>query len=1237
MSIEPNFIHLRNHTEYSLCSGAIKLKQMIERAKEYHMPAVAITDTGNLFGALEFSCACKDKNIQAIVGAEILIDGVKYVSAKSQSLQSNLERENNLCKLILLAQNHEGYLNLLALVSESFLQRKTTLSPHITFEQLEKRNKGLIVLSGGVEGIVGKAILNSQIQKAEDAVAYFKHLFNNRFYIELMRHGLIEEIQTESKFIEFAQNYSVPLVATNNCYFLDKDMHEAQDILSCIADGKYVSQIDRKKLTSEHYFKSSEEMIALFADIPEAIENTIIIAQRCSIMAYQRPPTLPHFHLPEGVTEAEQMAKECKIGLEERLQQKFKSANIADSTEQAKIREEYQERMKYEIDVITQMDFCGYFLIVSDFIIWSKENDVPVGPGRGSGAGSVVAWAMKITDLDPIEFGLFFERFLNPERVSMPDFDVDFCQRGRGKVIEYVQKKYGKDMVAQIITFGKLQAKAVIKDVGRVLEMGYNEVDKISKMIPFGSTLEEAIEDDEDLQNQRMQDERIDKLLTNALKLEGLNRHASVHAAGVVIGDKPLQEICALYSDDDSGIPTVQYPMKYVDAVGLVKFDFLGLKTLTTIKDAINFIKQRGIELDINNLRLDDKPSYEMLKEGDSFGVFQIESLGMRSMLKQIKPDNIEDVMALISLYRPGPIEHIPTYIKRKHGLETIQYPHPKLENILKSTYGIMIYQEQVMETAKILAGYTLGGADLLRKAMGKKIQEEMDKQRVVFVEGCKKHNNIDREKANEIYDLLAKFVGYGFNRAHAASYSVISYQTAYLKRHYPVEFMTATINMDIHDDNKINQYLQDVKAHKIKILPPDVNKSDAYFKVEMIDGDISKSEMEKARVKKYELTTGKELAIRYGLGGVKGVGIGVSEELMAERAKNGRFADLFNFAERMGTKVINKKTIESLAKAGAFDNIHKNRRQVHDSCEVLSNYTVSQEKEKNSSQMSLLGGFEEFNAKNKPPLAKVDDWIGNERYQKEFEAFGFYLNNHPLDTIKKELQNRGITYIDELETNAIENNDKIRLAGVVIKTSIKSGPKGRYAYAQISDPTGLIEVGIFSNELITNNKNLLDDKENHQLVFECSIRKDEGGIRVSGNNFILLKDFIKKNPEGSLQKVTKGRRRFGDYKGDGNDAWKKKESTDAKTDIVYQSRQTPLRILKELTIRINNDKPMRELSLILNNCKRADAKEYTRIIIEVEEEGGVQKVDLGQGYVITEIEEKRIKETRGAKVIENR
>jgi len=828
------FIPLRNHTTYSLCKGAIKIPELVEKAKEFKMPAIGICDGGNLFAALEFSSYCKKNGIQPIVGCEILLD----LNDRDKKNLSNLDIEKSLTKLPLIAKNEEGYKNLMYLVSQGYLQREAGLPIHLKLDFLKKHSTGLICLSGSVEGVIASLLNENQTKKLNKIIDGFKELFGDDYYIEVTRHGTKEEKDLERKLIDLAFDKEIPLVATNDVYFLTKEMHEAQDILSCIGVSKVVTQTDRKRVSKEQYFKSQEQLEELFSDIPEAIENTVNIAKKCQIFSFENPPTLPRFNVSEGFSEPDELKRQSEEGLRERLAHKFKLEDTS-TEEQERINEEYFKRLDFELGIIIKMDFPGYFLIVSDFIIWSKKNGIPVGPGRGSGAGSIIAWSLKITDLDPIRFGLLFERFLNPERVSMPDFDIDFCQARRDEVITYVQEKYGRDYVAQIITFGKLQAKAVLKDVGRVLQMPYFQVDRICKLIPFNAveavTLGKAIEMDTDLQQAVKEDPQVTKLVEIGLKLEGLNRHASTHAAGLVIGHKPLYEICGLFNDQGSEMPAVGYSMKYAEAAGLVKFDFLGLKTLTTIDKTVKLVKQnRNIDIDIASLKLDDKHTFEMLASGDSVGVFQIESSGMRSVLRQMKADKFEDIIALISLYRPGPMDNIPTYIRRKHGEEKLDYPHPLLEPVLKETYGVIVYQEQVMEIAKVLAGYSLGGADVLRRAMGKKIKEEMDKQRVIFNAGAVK-NGLDERQSNEIFDLVDKFAGYGFNKSHAAAYALISYQTAYLKAHFLPEFLTASINLDIDNAEKINVFIQQAKSHGIPVLEPDVNKSQADFSVEKL------------------------------------------------------------------------------------------------------------------------------------------------------------------------------------------------------------------------------------------------------------------------------------------------------------------------------------------------------------------------------------------------------------------
>jgi len=847
----PSFIHLKVHSAYSLLEGAIKIKELVKLCQKNNMPAVAVTDSANLFGSMEFSLECAKNGIQPIIGC---ILNCEITNAQ--------KKQETTFKLPVLVKNKIGYKNLLRLVSDSYLKNIENPS-FIEFSSLTNNTDGLIAFSGGAEGIIEQCLLTNRAEEANKYLDKLSELFPKSFYIELNRHGLSEQNQIEEQLIAIAYEKNIPLVATNDVYFPDRDMHEAHDALMCIAEGHYVEDDDRKKVNEEHYFKSQEEMQELFTDIPEAIENTVYIAKRCAFMSPARSPLLPKSSDDDLFNETEEFIKQAREGLERRL------ANIEankDTVNQGEgdWTQEYKSRLEYELDIITKMEFPGYFLIVSDFIKWSKRHDIPVGPGRGSGAGSLVAWSLEITDLDPIRYGLLFERFLNPDRVSMPDFDIDFCQDRRDEVIEYVQKKYGIDKVAQIITFGKLQSRIVLRDVGRVLNIPYNTVDRICKLIPFNPaspvTLGEAIKLEEQIQDEMDSDENVAKMVEIGLKLEGLNRHASTHAAGLVIAGRPLNELLPLYKDARSDMPVVQYSMKYAEESGLVKFDFLGLKTLTVISQTCKFLAKRGVEVDITNLPENDEKTYKLLGEGKGIGIFQLESSGMRDTLRKMKPDCLEDIIALVSLYRPGPMENIPTYIKCKHGEEKPQYLHPLMKDILEETFGVIIYQEQVMEIAKKLAGYTLGGADILRRAMGKKIKAEMDSQRAVFVKGAVK-NGIEKGLASQIFDLIAKFASYGFNKSHAAAYALIGYQTAYLKAHYPVEFIASSMNYDMHNTDKLGIFIEEAKKFNIKILPPDINKSMPYFNVE--DG-----------------------AIRYGLGAIKNVGIEAMEEMVLIRGE---------------------------------------------------------------------------------------------------------------------------------------------------------------------------------------------------------------------------------------------------------------------------------------------------------------------------------------------------------------
>ncbi len=972
----PGFVHLRVHSAYSLSEGAIKPKDLLKLCRKHGMPAVAVTDTGNLFGALEFSSAALDDGIQPILGCVLSVGRIESAARTQDPKVPSPDQ------LVLIAKDAGGWRNMMKLVSKSFMETEPGLPPQVTYPEVLALADGLIALTGGIGGGVGRLLLAAQKPAAEDLLLRLKAAFGDRLYMEIQRHpegeiGALED-RIEDDLVDLAHAHDVPLVATNDCFFADAAMHEAHDALLCIAEGRYLTETDRRKVTSHHWFKGPQAMRDLFADLPEAVDNTVVIARRCSFLLKKINPILPAFPCESGRNEDDELTAQAEEGLRLKLDtQIFPGRPPEPESEREK---PYWDRLRYELGVIIKMKFPGYFLIVSDFMKWTRRNDIPVGV-RGSGATSIVAWAMDITSLDPLRFRLVFERFLNPERVSMPDFDIDFCQERRDEVIRYVQDKYGKDRVAQIITFGKLQARAVVRDVGRVMQLPYPVVDRITKLIPNNPanpvTLQQAIDSEPLLQQMRDTDETIGRLIGIALRLEGLYRHASTHAAGVVIGDRPLDELVPIYRDPGSDMPVTQYNMKYVENAGLVKFDFLGLKTLTVIAKSQDLIRACGVSIDVANQDFGNADTYRMLARGESSGVFQLESSGMRDLLRKMRPDRIEDLIALVALYRPGPMDSIPTYIACKHGEQQPKYIHPELEPILAETFGVMTYQEDVMMIAQKLAGYTLGGADLLRRAMGKKIKEEMDKERGKFVDGCI-GRGIDEAVAREIFDQAAKFAGYGFNKGHAAAYAQVAYQTAYLKANFPVEFMAATMTLDMGNTDRLNLHRQELARLKVTLLPPDVNRSAPIFSVEELPGG--------------------ERAIRYALAAVKGVGEQAMRSLVAERMANGPFKDLMDLSRRLDVRAVNKKMLENLACAGAFDGLVRNRRQVHAAVEMLVRNAHAMTEERESGQVSLFGGPATGGTLRAPALPDVPDWEPLERLRHEFDAIGFYLSAHPLD-----------------------------------------------------------------------------------------------------------------------------------------------------------------------------------------------------------------------------------------------
>ncbi len=1053
MGASDGFVHLRVRSAYSLLEGAIKTGDIAALALKDGAPAAALTDRANLFGALEFSQAMKDAGVQPIVGCALPVSGIG---------EGRSERWARRPTIVLLAQNEAGWRNLMALSSMAYLEGDG--DPVAPWTAVAERAEGLILLSGGPDGPVDPLMAAGKGDAGRAALSMMGEAFGDRFYVELQRHGLPEEAVAEPHLIDFAYEHDLPLVATNDVYFADAAMHRAHEALLCIADGAFLSQEDRRRATADHWFKPPTAMRALFADLPEACDNTLDIARRCAFLVKKRDPILPSFPTFGGRTEAEEMAHQAREGLKGRLATLPLAAPEAD----------YWARLEREIAVISAMGFAGYFLIVSDFIKWSKANDVPVGPGRGSGAGSLVAYALTITNLDPLRFGLLFERFLNPERVSMPDFDIDFCQDGRERVISYVQAAYGADRVAQIITFGTLQARAVLRDVGRVMQLPLGLVDRLAKMVPNNpanpTTLAKAIEIEPRLQQARKDDASVAAVLETALRLEGLYRNASTHAAGVVIGDRPLIELVPLYRDPRSDIPATQYNMKWVESAGLVKFDFLGLKTLTVLDRALGYLKKRGAALDLDALPLDDPKTFELLATGHAIGVFQLEGQGMRDTLKKLRPNTIDDIIALISLYRPGPMENIDVYVDRKFGRSQPDMLHPSLEPVLKETYGVIIYQEQVMQIAQILSGYSLGEADLLRRAMGKKKKEEMDLQKARFVSGATERG-VAADQADFIFELVAKFAGYGFNKSHAAAYAVIAYQTAWLKANAPVEFFAASMSLDLSNTDKLAIFAQDARRFGVTVRPPDINRSGADFEVE--EGEVL-----------------------YALGAIRNVGQQAMEHVVEVRANGGAFQDLYDFLERIDPKQVNKRALENLARAGAFDRIHPNRNSIVANADALMAYAQTMANDRGSDQASF--GFEASGAA-RPRLPATEPWTGPQQLDEELAAVGFYLTGHPLEDMVEVLRRRRVLLYVEAVQRAEAGDEALRMAGVVRRRQERASQSGeKFAFVSLSDPTGEYEV-LFPPEALRRCRDVLEP--GRAVMLKVRAKGRDGEVRFFGDD----------------------------------------------------------------------------------------------------------------------------------------
>tara|TARA_Y100000590_G_scaffold63691_2_gene68338 strand:+ start:580 stop:3984 length:3405 start_codon:yes stop_codon:yes gene_type:complete len=1060
------FIHLRQYSNYSLLESSLRINEIISLSKENNMPAIALTDKQNLFGAFEFSIEAQKNGIQPILGINLTINKIDDLNSTS--------------KILLLIKNYEGYKNVINLMTKYYSNSDDNL---LTLDDIKKYSNGLICLSGCIEGPSYKFLLQNNQKKAEEIILNLNSIFKDNFFIELSRSGKDDVKKIENFFLVLAKKHKIPVVATNNNCFSNISMHEATDALLCIKNTDKLSNNERDSISKEDYFKSTDEMIKKFNDIPEAISNTILIAKKCSFMLERSKPILPKF-LDSIDDENNELSKLSYKGLEKRINENSKNTII---------RKKYNERLDYEIDVIKKTGYSGYFLIVADFILWAKERNIPVGPGRGSGAGSLVAWCLGITDLNPLKYDLLFERFLNPERVTLPDFDIDFCQEKRDDVLKYIVKKYGKKKVSQIITFGSLQSRNVVRDVGRVLQLPYTQVDNIAKMIPYNPanpiSLKDAIDTESRLQSLKKSDDSISKLLDISLKLEGLYRHASTHAAGIVIGDKNLDEKIPFYKDDPkTGLPVTQFSMKYIEDAGLIKFDFLGLKTLTIINKTCEIINNNKNVIKLNSISLNDKNTFSLLKKGNTIGCFQLESRGVREYLKKLSPDRFEDIIAMISLYRPGPMEYIENYINRKHGKEDIIYLHPKLKSVLQETYGITIYQEQVMKIAQTIAGFSLSEADTLRWAMGKRKRALMASLKKDFINGCLK-NNVKEYQAETIFKQVETFAGYGFNKSHAAGYALIAYQTAFLKANFPVEFMTASINYELNNTEKLNRYLDDCKRMNIKILKPNINYSSANFKIELDDNN--------------------KKSIRYGLAALKNVGESSTEVIVKERSVNGKYLNINDFCNRLNDENINIRQLEFLIKSGAFDDLEKNRAKLFNN--VAQIVQIVRDNVKNKDQNNLFSNSPDENNVINLNNNKEEKWTKSKTLNYEYDALGFYLTEHPLEDFRIFLKKYNFLTYEEIEKLFINirNDEKkiFKLTALPIDMKQRTSKKGnKYAYVQFSDTSANFEAIIFS-DILNESYELIKNQD--LLLLTLEITKNENNVNSRVIEMISLKQFI--------------------------------------------------------------------------------------------------------------------------------
>ncbi len=1063
------FVHLRVRSSWSLLQSTVRTDPLVAACRLAGMPAVAVTDEAALFGAYDFGAKAAARGIQPIVGCLLPVE-----------IARSLRDEPLVGLVTLLCQNDAGYASLLKLLSSAYL-KPGAREVWVDAATLTTHHEGLLLLTGGPEGALGKLLTTGRVDEAEVALDRLREAFDDRCYVELIRASGEAEARTEEWFIERAYAKGLPLVATNDVRFIGGEDAPAQDVLGCVANGRRLVEDDRPRTSAELRLKTAAEMTSLFEDLPEAVANTLVVARRCAFRIDGRKPILPAYGAEAGRDEPSELRHQAREGLERRLE-RYVVPHVASDEELEPTLERYRRRLEFELDVIVQMQFPGYFLIVSDFIRWAKGEGIPVGPGRGSGAGSVVAWSLEITDLDPLRFGLLFERFLNPERVSMPDFDIDFCQDRRDEVIDYVRRKYGHDRVAHIITFGRLQARAVVRDVGRVMGLPYGQVDRISKLIPHNPanppTIEQALEIEPRLDEERRGDDQVGALIDTARQLEGLPRHASTHAAGVVIGDRPLDELVPLYRDPRSPMPVTQFDMKAVEKVGLVKFDFLGLTTLTLLTTAEALVRDAlGTPLDLATLPLDDPEPYALMSRAETNGVFQLESGGMKAALRELKPDCFEDIVAMVSLYRPGPMDNIPRYIAVKHRREDPAYLHPLLEPILKETNGVIIYQEQVMQLARDLAGYSLGSADILRRAMGKKDRDEMARQRETFVQGAV-DRGIEPGLATTIFEQVAKFASYGFNKSHAAAYALLAYQTAYVKAKYPVAFFAAAMTMDRGNHARLANAREEMLKMGISLLPPDVNRAGVLFTIE-------------------KRPDGEQLgAIRFALAAIKGVGEQAMAALVADREANGPFRDLPHLAARLGPRVLNRRLLEALIRAGALDAFGPSRRAHLETVDAALRYGQAMLEAREGSQSGLFDGLGADVAMPKPAVPDLPEAPALDVLAQEHEALGFFLSAHPLDGYRAALARVGVAPIAELTTQvaAAEGPGLLQIAAIAVARQERTGARGRFAFVTLSDPSGQVEVAVYA-ELLRESRDLLDRTE--PLLVQVDGRLDGDDLRL--------------------------------------------------------------------------------------------------------------------------------------------